>query len=80
MTVIYFVVTMLPGDEINEKNTDKVLNYLRIFHPDVATPEMAIHILETMTIGAHKAAVHGEKVDFEEAIEEAIKTFNESQS
>jgi len=71
---------MPASDEINEQNIDKVLNYLRIFHPDVATPEMAIHLLETMTIGAHKAAVHDEKVDFEKAIEEAIKTFNESQA
>ena len=64
---------MPASDEINEQNIDKVLNYLRIHHPDQATPEAAVHILEVMSAGAHKAAVHGESVDLEKEIEEALK-------
>jgi len=63
---------MLASDGINEQNIDKVRNYLRIFHPDVATPEMAIRILEVMSISAHRAVAHNEPVDLEKMIEEAL--------
>ena len=62
---------MSNGYELNEKDVDSVLNYLKIFHPDLATPEMAITILESMFIKAHKAA-HGEEIKIEDAIEQAI--------
>jgi hypothetical protein len=68
---------MTLDDEINEKNIDRVLNYLKIFHPDKATPEMATHILESMAIGAHRSVVHGEKVELEKAIEQALKDTDE---
>lgn len=71
---------MLPSDEINEKNIDKVLNYLRIFHPDKATPEMAIHILETMSVNVHMSVVHGKKVDLEKAIEQALAEMDKGKS
>lgn len=71
---------MSQGYELNEKDIDKVLNYLRLSHPDKATPDMAIHILESMYIGAHKSAVHSEKVDLEKAIEQALKDADEAKS
>ncbi len=67
---------MPASDEINEQNIDKVLKYLRIFHPDKAMPEIAIHILEVMSVGAHKTVAHGESVDLNKAIEEALKNFD----
>lgn len=67
---------MHASDEINEQNIDAVLNYLRLFHPDKATPEMAIHILESMSISAHKVVAHSEKVELEQAIEAALKDFS----
>lgn len=67
---------MSTGYELNEKDIDSVLNYLKIFHPNIATPEMAITILESMFIKAHKAA-HGENINIEDAIEQAIKDMDE---
>lgn len=64
---------MLPNDEINEKNIDTVLNYLKVVRPDKATPEVAIRILETMSVGAHKAVAHGDKVDIERAINDVLR-------
>lgn len=64
---------MSHGYELNEADIDKVLNYLRIIRPEKATPEMAISILESMYVAAHKSAAHGEQVDIDKAIEQALK-------
>jgi hypothetical protein len=70
-------MNMPASDEINEQNIDKILNYLRIFHPERATPEFASVIIDAMAIDAHLSAAHGIKVDFEKTIEEVIKKFDQ---
>lgn len=40
--------------ELNEKDIDKMLNYLRIFDPSNATPENAIDFLEFYRTAIHK--------------------------
>lgn len=57
----------------NEKDLDKVLNNLRIFHPDIATPETALRVTEVMYIMAHESAVHHKTIDIDEAIELAVQ-------
>lgn len=44
------------GYEINEKDIDGVLNYLKIHDPENAAPEIAIAILEEMKTKFHKLA------------------------
>ena len=39
--------------EINEKDIDSVLRYLKLTDPENATPEMAITILEEMQATSH---------------------------
>ena len=39
--------------ELNEKDIDSTLNFLRIFDPINATPEKAIAFLEYMYVGFH---------------------------
>ena len=39
--------------EINEKDIDSVINYLKINDPENATPEKAIAFLEEMQSGLH---------------------------
>lgn len=39
--------------QINEKDIDSVLNYLKIFDPENATPEMAIELLEYLQATFH---------------------------
>jgi cytochrome oxidase Cu insertion factor (SCO1/SenC/PrrC family) len=39
--------------EINEKDIDSVIRYLKIYDPEHATPEMAIEILENFNAGIH---------------------------
>lgn len=59
--------------ELNEKDIDKVFEYLQKYHPNIATPEMAVQISEAMLAQAHKAA-HGEFATLDDAMEEALKT------
>jgi len=40
--------------ELNEKDIDAALNYLRIFDPENATPERAIDFLEFYRTAIHK--------------------------
>lgn len=40
--------------ELNEKDIDSMLNYLRIFDPENATPENAIDFLEFYRTAIHK--------------------------
>jgi hypothetical protein len=47
------MITMTDGYELNEKDIDSTLNFLRIFDPANATPEKAIAFLEYMYVGAH---------------------------
>ena len=42
--------------EINEKDIDTVLNYLKIHDPENATPEMAIAVLEFYKTKFHEMA------------------------
>ena len=44
---------MAKGYEINEKDIESVINFLKIQDPDNATPEMAIEILEAMQAKFH---------------------------
>lgn len=44
---------MANGYEINEKDIDSVINFLKIHDPENATPEMAISILEAMQAKFH---------------------------
>jgi len=65
---------MPQGYQHNEQDIDWALTYLRIYHPDIATPEMAITVLDAMYVKAHKAAAHGEQIEMDEAIELVIKS------
>lgn len=42
--------------ELNEKDIDTTLNFLRIFDPEHATPERAIDFLHYMRLGIHELA------------------------
>lgn len=44
---------MTKGYEINEKDIDSVLNFLKRTDPENATPEMAIEILEHLKATFH---------------------------
>lgn len=45
---------MSNGYQINEKDIDSVLNYLKIHDPENATPEMAIAFLEHFKVKFHE--------------------------
>ena len=47
-------MTMNDGYELNEKDIDSTLNFLRIYDPNNATPEKAIDFLEYLHAGVHK--------------------------
>lgn len=47
---------IMAGYEINEKDIDTVLNYLKIHDPENATPEMAIAFLEFYKAKFHMMA------------------------
>jgi hypothetical protein len=66
-------VIMAKRYQANEKDLDKVLNYLRIYHPDIATPETAIRVTEVMYVIAHESAAYGKVIDVDEAIKLAVK-------
>lgn len=42
------------GYELNEKDIDSTLNFLRIYDSENATPEKAIDFLEYLHAGVHK--------------------------
>lgn len=42
--------------EINEKDIDSVINYLKTVDPENATPEMAIDFLEQLQASVHMMA------------------------
>ena len=42
--------------QLNEKDIDGVINYLKIFDPENATPEMAIELLEYMQATYHNTS------------------------
>ncbi len=44
---------MAKGYEINEKDIESVINFLKIHDPENAKPEMAIEILEAMQAKFH---------------------------
>lgn len=47
---------MSNGYQINEKDIESVIRYLKSIDPDNATPEMAIEILEHLKAGFHSMA------------------------
>lgn len=47
-------MSMNDGYELNEKDIDSTLNFLRIYDPENATPEKAIDFLEYLYAGVHK--------------------------
>ncbi|MFA5933238.1 MAG: hypothetical protein WCV81_03155 [Microgenomates group bacterium] len=47
---------MSNGYQINEKDIDTVLNYLKIHDPENATPEMAVALLEYFKGAFHELA------------------------
>lgn len=59
-------LSKLKDYEINEKDIDKTLNFLRIFDPEHATPEHAIAFLEFLRAGAHEKAHEAKDVELEE--------------
>jgi hypothetical protein len=58
--------------KITDDDIEKVLYYLRLTKPDVATPEMAIKILKAMHAGAKESESFGD-----EAIEKILKDLEE---
>lgn len=70
---------IMPDDEINESNIDKALHYLQTNHPEVATPETAIKVLETMKVLAHQQVEHGKPIDFEDAVKLVLQSYAEEQ-
>ena len=66
---------MTEGYQLNEKDIDSTLNFLRIFDPDNATPEKAIAFLEYMYVGAHMMQHADPK-----AVEELYKEYLDQQS
>lgn len=63
---------MNKGYEINEKDIDRVLNYLKIHDPEHATPEMAIAFLEFYKAKFHEMA-HTDLDKLEDLYEEFKK-------
>lgn len=66
-------VIMAKRYQANEKDLDKVFNYLRTNHPEIATPENAVSVNEVIYVIVHEAVAHGKTLDIDEAIELAIK-------
>jgi len=60
---------MSNGYEINEKDIDAVINYLKIYDPNNATPEMAIAFLEHFQAAFHKLS-HTDPEKLKELFEE----------
>lgn len=50
------MVKKTAGYEINEKDIDSVLKFLKATDPEHATPEMAIEVLEALHAGVHTMA------------------------
>jgi hypothetical protein len=73
VTVDILEVIMVKRYQANEKDLDKVLGYLRIHNPNIASPEIAVRIAEAMYIIAHESAAHGKTISIDEAIELAVK-------
>lgn len=63
---------MSNGYQINEKDIDSVLNYLKIHDPENANPEMAIALLEFYKAKFHEMA-HTDLNKLEEIYEEFKK-------
>ena len=63
---------MSNGYQINEKDIDGVLSYLKIHDPENATPEMAIALLEFYKTKFHEMA-HTDLSKLEEIYEEFKK-------
>lgn len=64
---------MVERYKINEDDIEKVMNYLRIFHPDNANRDFAIEMLEYLKAGYHRLA----SVDVD-ALEDLYEAFQKS--
>lgn len=64
--------TKLEDYELNEKDIDSILNYLRIFDPKHATPENAIAFLEYLRVGVHEKAHKASDKELEELYKKFI--------
>lgn len=62
--------------EINEKDIDSVLRYLKLTDPEHATPEMAIAMLEEMYATSH---VFGHNLD-DETLEKLAREYKKKKS
>lgn len=62
--------------ELNEKDIDSTLNFLRIFDPERANPETAIAFLEYMYLGVHVMS-HTSPKELEDLYLEFIKSNKE---
>lgn len=67
-----YTTDMSNGYQINEKDIDGVLNYLKIHDPENATPEMAIAFLEYFKTKFHELA-HTDPEKLEEIYKEFKK-------
>jgi hypothetical protein len=59
--------------ELNEKDIDSALSFLRIHEPDKATPERAIALLEFMYVSAHVMVQHRASPDLEEVYQKFLE-------
>lgn len=59
---------MSNGYELNEKDIDSTINFLRIYDSENATPEKAIDFLEYLHAGVHEMS-HGDPARLEELYE-----------
>lgn len=58
--------------QITEKDIEAVLNYLKIFDPENATPEMAIELLEYMHATYHNM-IHNDPAQLKKMYEDLQK-------
>ncbi len=70
---------MSNGYQINEKDIDTVLNYLKTHDPENATPDMAMALLEFYKIKFHELA-HTDLSKLEEIYEEFKKEKTKSEN
>ncbi len=65
-------LSKLEDYEINEKDIDSMINYLRIFNPEMATPEEAISFLEYLRVGVHEKAHNASDKDLKKLYESFV--------
>lgn len=61
--------------EITEKDIESTVNYLRIFHPEIANREFAIEMLEYLKASYHRLALISP-----DALNSLYEAFNDSKT